>query len=836
MPIEPLPAAELCWRCDEALLGVATSADLADLDRPIGQERAQEALELALAVRRHGFNLFALGPPGIGKHALVEDRVRAHAATQPPPQDWCYVGNLADPRKPRVLGLAAGRGARLQVDMAQLVGDLRDALRTAFDNEEYRTRRQVIEEELKERQEEAVGAVEAEARGRQVALMRSPMGLALAPVREGRVLTPEQFQQLPKAERKSIEATVTGLQQSLREALAKAPAWMKEGRERLRRLNDDTARFATDFLIDQLKAAWADVEAVQDFLEEVRWDVLGHIELFLQVGGEAAPGQPPQPQPPFDDSHPLVRRYRVNLLVDHAGAAAAPVVYEDDPSFDRLVGKVEYRAEMGALVTDVLMIRAGALHRANGGYLLLDARKLISRPMAWETLKRALTSREIRIESPMQTMGFLSTATLEPAPAPLDVKIILLGERPIYYLMAQADPEFSKLFKIAADFDERIPRDPHAVLAHARLVAGLARADRLRPLSAGGVARTIEHAARRADNREKLSLDVDDITDLLREADHQAGRAGLDLIGRAEVEAAAEARARRFDKAPTQLLESMRDGVVQIATSGEAVGQVNALSVFFLAGNAFGRPSRITARVRMGGGQVLDIERETKLGGPLHTKGVLILSGFLNGRYARELPAALQATLVFEQSYGGVDGDSASTAEALALLSAIAEVPLRQGLAVTGAINQRGEVQAIGGVDEKIEGFFDLCALRGLDGSHGVLIPRSNVRHLMLHRRVVEAAEQGRFRIWAVDHVDEALELFTGLPAGERGEDGAFADGSLNRRVEDRLRRLAELRRDFGKGSSAPKRRGSQGETPPEEPAPDEPRQDDEEKSSGAGR
>ncbi len=828
MPPQPLPTSELCWRCDEALLGVATSAELADLDGPIGQQRAHEALELGLSIRRQGYNLFALGAHGIGKHVMVESRVRAHAVTRPPPMDWCYVGNLADPRKPRILGIAAGHGARLQADMAQLVGDLRDALRSAFDNEEYRTRRQVIEEELKERQEEAIGAVEAEARGRQVALMRSPMGLALAPVRDGKVVTPEEFQQLPEDERKAIEATVTGLQQGLREALAKAPAWMKETRERLRRLDDETARFATDFLIDQLKPGWADVEAVLDFLEEVRWDVLAHIELFLHAG-EAQPGQPPVP---FDDNHPLSRRYRVNLLVDHAGEASAPVVYEDDPSFDRLVGKVEYRAEMGALVTDLLMIRAGALHRANGGYLLLDARKLIGRPMAWEMLKRALTSGEVRIESPMQAMGVLGTATLEPEPAPLDVKVVLLGERQIYYLMAQADPDFSRLFKIAADFDERVDRDGPTVLAHARLVAGLARKDGLRPLDAGGLARSIEHAARRADNRDKLSLDVEDLTDLLREADWQAERAGAALIGRPEVEAAADARRRRADKGPTLLLESMRDGVVQIATGGEAVGQINGLSVFFLAGNAFGRPSRITARIRMGGGQVLDIERETRLGGPIHTKGVLVLGGFLQARYAADIPAAMQATLVFEQSYGGVDGDSASTAEALALLSAVAGVPLRQGLAVTGAINQHGEVQAIGGVDEKIEGFFDLCALRGLDGTQGVVMPRSNVRHLMLHRRVVEAAAEGRFHVWAIEHIDEAIELFTGMAAGARGSNGRFDEGSFNRRVEDRLRRLAERRRDFGKGPGRPRRDGPANGSA-DDPLPDQPRQDDEEKPTG---
>jgi lon-related putative ATP-dependent protease len=804
-PNEPLSAADLAWRCPEEALAFSGTEELESLEGVIGQERVLEALDLALAVRKDGYNVYALGPDGIGKHTLLRRRLEAQAATEPAPSDWVHVSSFSEPRKPRIIGLEAGRGAKLQAEMAQLVGDLRDILRNAFENEEYRTRRQVIEEELKERQEQAVAEVEAEARAQGIALLRTPMGLAFAPTRDGRIIPPEQFQELPDETRKAIEQSVGVLQKRLSEALGHAPAWMKETREKLKQLNDDTARFAVDFLIEQLKRAWADVEAVQDYLEELRWDVIEHVPLFLQTP------EPGQPVPP-DEVHPLFRRYRVNLLVDNAGATSAPVVHEDDPTFDRLIGKIEYRAEMGALLTDFLMIRGGALHRANGGYLILDARKVLTRPLAWEALKRALRTREIRIESPLQTLGLLSTVTLEPEPAPLRVKVVLLGEREIYFLLARLDPDFPRLFKIAADFDERVPRTAESLLPYARLIATIVRREELRHIDRGGVARAIEHVVRRAEHREKMSLDLEDLGDLLREADYQAARAGRERIGREHVEAAGDARIRRLDRAPRQLQEMIREGTVQVATSGEAVGQINGLSVFFLAGTGFGRPSRITARVRMGGGQVLDIERETKLGGPIHTKGVLILGGFLGARYSAELPLALHATLVFEQSYGGVDGDSASAAELVALLSAIAAIPLRQSLAMTGSVDQHGEVQAIGGVDEKIEGFFDLCAERGLDGSHAVLIPRANVRHLMLHRRVVEAVEKGLFAVHAIDHVDQAIEHFTGMPAGERGADGKFPAGSVNRRVEDRLRQLAEIRRDFGKAGN---NKGGNGGTSP---------------------
>ncbi len=476
---------------------------------------------------------------------------------------------------------------------------------------------------------------------------------------------------------------------------------------------------------------------------------------------------------------------------------AAPVVYEDDPSFDRLIGRIEHRAEMGALVTDFLMIRAGALHRANGGYLVLDAQKLLTRPFAYDGLKRGLLAGLIRIEAPLQAAGVLTTATLEPEPVRLDVKIVLVGDRMIYYLLAQADPEFSRLFKIAADFDDRVERDGATIERYARLLGRLARQEKLRPLDREGVARMLEHAARQAGDAERLTTDLEDLVDLLREADFWAGETGRAVVGGAEVVKAVNSRTHRLDRVRELTQEQIVQGTIAIATKGEAVGQINGLSVLQMGGFAFGRPSRITARVRMGGGQVIDIEREVKLGGPLHSKGVLILQGFLAATFAPDMPLSLSASLVFEQSYGGVDGDSASSAELYCLLSAIGEVPIRQGLAVTGSVNQKGEVQAIGGVNEKIEGFFDLCQARGLEAGNGVLIPATNRRHLMLHDRVRRAVAAERFRVYAVSTIEEGIELLTGLPAGRRGADGTFPEGTVFRKVEDRLRALALERRAF---------------------------------------
>jgi lon-related putative ATP-dependent protease len=494
----------------------------------------------------------------------------------------------------------------------------------------------------------------------------------------------------------------------------------------------------------------------------------------------------------------FVRRYQVNVIVDHSGATGAPVIYEDHPTAQNLVGRIEHMAQMGALITDFNLIKAGALHRANGGYLILEARKVLLQPFAWEELKRALSSEEIRVEVLGQTLSLISTVSLEPEPIPLDVKVVLLGERLLYYTLSQLDPDFAELFKVAADFEDQMDRTSENHLLYARMIATMVRQEGLRPFDRQAVARVIEQSARIAGDAERLSTHVQSIADLLREADYWAGEAQRGVVSAADVQRAIDAQIYRSDRVRERLQEEIQRGTILIDSQGAKVGQVNGLSVITLGQFAFGRPSRITARVRLGRGEVVDIEREVALGGPIHSKGVLILSSYLGARYAMDRPLSLSASLVFEQSYSGVEGDSASSAELYALLSALADLPIKQGLAVTGSVNQYGQVQAIGGVNEKIEGFFDVCRAQGLTGEQGVLIPASNVKHLMLRPDVVAAVAAGQFRVYAVETIDQGIEVLTGVPAGERDAQGEFPAGSVNQRVEARLIALSEKRLAFG--------------------------------------
>lgn len=800
----PLKAADLAWSCNPAELPFETTAELRDPDGIVGQSRAVEALEFAIGMPRAGFNVFALGPEGIGKRSAIRRFFDEAARSAPAPQDWCYVNNFEEPRKPRALALPAGVGAGFQSDMARFVDDLRASLRSAFESDEYRTRQQAAEEEFKEQREAAVAAIEEHAEKRSLALLRTPVGFAFAPVRNGKPLAPDEFQALPESERAEFERALEELQAELQESLERAPIWMQQAREKIRDLNRQTATLVAGRLLEALFTKYRDMSAACDFLKQVQKDIADNVEMVIAAAAKAD-----SPVEDAADGNPLLRRYRVNLLVRNDAGASAPVVYEDDPSYDRMFGRVDYRAEMGALVTDLQLIRAGALHRANGGFLLLEARKVLMAPLVWEGLKRALVSGAVRIESAAQALGLLSTVTLEPEPIPLSLKIALTGDRMIYYLLSAYDPEFSRLFKVAADFSERFDRDPEAILLYARLLAAIVRREHLRPLARDAAARTLEQAARMAEDSGKLSGDMQRIADLLQEANFHAGRDNSETIQAAHITRAIETATRRVDRIRERLHEETLHGTLLLSTSGEAVGQINGLSVLSAGGFSFGRPGRITARVRLGSGELVDIEREVQLGGPLHSKGVLILSGYLSSRYAPESPHALRATIVFEQSYGGVDGDSASSAELYALLSAIGRVPLRQNLAVTGSVNQQGEIQAIGGVNEKIEGFFDLCEARGLDGSQGVLIPASNVRHLMLQERVRHAVAQNRFHIYPVQTIDEGLALLTGRPAGERGLDGKFPFESVNRLVEDRLLELAERARAGGREGSGGPRGGS---------------------------
>jgi lon-related putative ATP-dependent protease len=791
MAPKPLPPEALCRRC--TYLSFETTAELADVEVPLGQERATEALEFGTGLRGPGYHIFALGPPGVGKRSLSERVLTRRASADAPADDWCYLNNFSDPQKPRVLRLPAGKGAPFRRDMEQLIGDLRASIPAGFESEEYRMRLQVLEKEAAEEREKAMSAVQARAAERHVTLVRTPMGFAVAPVRGSEVIDPEQFRQLPEEDQQRIQKDILAIQEELQTALRAVPQLERKHRERVKELNREIALYAVGHLVDELRQRHADSPGIVGHLDAVQADVIENVHDFL--GSAEAEDAAGQIRKLFSES-PALHRYGVNLMVDNAGARGRPVVREDLPTYANLAGRIEHHAHFGTLVTDFTLIRPGALHLANGGYLVLDARRLLSQPLAWEYLKTALEAGQVRIDPPERLYGLSATASLEPEPIPLDVKIVLLGDRHLYHLLAAYDPEFLAHFKVAADFEDAMPREGSEA-AYARLVATLARADKLRPFSRSAVARIIERAARLADDAEKLTAQIQSVEDLLRESDACAASAEHAAVQREDVQAAVDGQIRRQSRARERLLEQVTRGTRLIDTSGEKVGQVNGLSVVQLGQYAFGTPSRITARVRLGKGEVVDIEREVELGGPIHSKGVLILSGFLAARYAADRPFSLSASLVFEQSYGGVEGDSASSAELYALVSALSEIPIRQSIAVTGSVNQLGQVQAIGGVNEKIEGFFDLCRARGLAGDHGVLIPVANAKDLMLREDVVEACASGKFHVWTVEDVDQGIEILTGIPAGARGADGRFPEGSANGRAAARLEQLAATARAF---------------------------------------
>ena len=794
---------ELYHRCDPEQFTFTTTADLDEISEMVGQERAVEAVLFGIGIRREGYNLFALGPSGTGKHTLVRGFIAEQASREATPSDWCYINNFEQSTKPLLLQLPPGRGRQLQGDVDRLIDELRSALPAAFETESFRTRRQAIDEEIEERHEAAFRALGEEAQGKGVALLHTPTGFVLAPVDKDEVLTPEQFEKLPPEQQKQITTIIAELQDKLQAIIRQSPQWRREGHEKIKQLNREVTSFEVGHLIDELRAKHASLPEVVTYLNAIQQDVIDNVDDFIK---------PPEPalaalmggSPAANGKGAFAfRRYKVNLLVAHDEKSGAPVVYEDHPTFPNLIGQVEYLSHLGAMVTDFNLIRPGALQRANGGYLLLDAHKVLQQPYAWEALKRALRAGEIKVESLGQSVGLMNAVSLEPQPIPLAVKVVLLGERMLYYLLSQYDPDFSELFKVAVDFEDEMPRSPENHLLYARTIGSIARKERLLPLDRAAVARVIEHSSRLAGDAERLTTHTITLADLLREADFWAAREERATIGPGNIQQAIDAQNRRADRMRTRYLEEIRRGTILIDTSGQRVGQINGLSVIMLNQFTFGHPTRITARVRLGRGEVVDIEREVALGGPIHSKGVMILSSFLGARYAVDYPLSLSASLVFEQSYGGVEGDSASSAELYALLSALAEVPLLQSLAVTGSVNQHGEVQAIGGVNEKIEGFFDLCRTRGLSGDQGVLIPAANVKHLMLRHDVVAAVAAGQFHIHPVSTIDEGIEILTGLPAGSRDAEGHFPYGSINQRVEVRLIELAEKRISFGRSGES---------------------------------
>jgi lon-related putative ATP-dependent protease len=806
-----LDPAKLYQYVDPGQFSFETTDEVEDLTEVIGQPRAVEAMRFGMGIEEKGFNIYAMGPTGIGKESLMRRFFEERAQDEPAPSDWCYVNNFEDDHKPRVIELPAGVGVEFRDDMDELVEQFDTALSAAFESEEYQSRRQSVMEEFREKQQQGFEDLQRRAREEDVRLIRTPAGLAVAPVRDGEVLSPDEIQQLSEEEQERLQNKVEEMQEELQGILRQVPGWQREMRERLDELNREMANLAIGGLIDELREKYSDYPEVVAHLDAVQEDVVENAENFLPQQGGQQGGIQQQLQQMMQGGdaqgrqamvrEALMRRYKVNAIVDNSETEHAPVIYEDNPTYQNLVGRIEHMARMGALTTDFHLIKGGALHRANGGYLLLDARKVLTEPYAYEALKRAMDSGKIRIESLGRQLSLISTVSLEPEPIPLDVKVGLYGNRLIYYLLTQYDPDFAELFKVQADFHEEMDRDDENQQLYARLIGTMVHEAELQPFDRDAVARVIEHSARMVGDSEKLSTKGETIGDLLREANYWAKENGNGVVTAEDVQRSIDAQIYRADRLRERMQDAILRDTILVDTEGEEAGQINGLSIIPLGGFMFGRPTRITARTRMGKGEVVDIEREVELGGPIHSKGVLILAGFLGSRYAEEKPLSLSASLVFEQSYGQVEGDSASSAELYALLSSLAEVPIRQSMAVTGSVNQRGQVQAIGGVNQKIEGFFDICKARGLTGDQGVLIPVSNVKNLMLRHDVIDAVEEGRFHIYPVETVDEGIEILTGVPAGERGPDGNYPEGTINYEVEERLGELAEKRSEFGKSA-----------------------------------
>jgi lon-related putative ATP-dependent protease len=787
--------------CDPQQLAFETTSELEDLEHLVAQDRAIEAIHLGASIAHEGYNLFVLGREGTGRHSLLQQYLEEKARPEKPASDWCYVNNFDESRQPKAIELPAGRGRELAKDMNQLIDAARSAISAAFESEDYRTRRAAIEHELQEEQEAAFEEVSKRAKKRGIGILQTPTGIAFAPIRDGETIDPEEFNELPKPERERIVRETEGVSKEVQAVMQQAPKRVREARRRVRQLDREIALWAVGSLIEELTQKYEVHEQVVSYLQQVSEDIVDNIGLLRTSPEDQSPLQQLFGARMSTDelgASPATQRYGVNAFVDHTGAEGAPVIFEHNPTFSQLLGRVEHVSQMGTLVTNFQLIKAGALHKANGGYLVIDARKLLTQPFAYEGLKRALHSRELRIESLGQAYSLVSTVSLEPVPIPLSVKVVLIGERLLYYMLQALDPEFPTLFKVAADFEDEVDRSEENTLLYARLLATLARRDSLKPLHRRAIARIIEESAREASDGEKLSARIRPVADIMREADFWAAKAGSEVIDLGAVEQAIESRIRRSSRLRDRMQEEILRNTILIDTEGKTVGQINGLAVLQIADFLFGRPNRITARVALGSGKVIDIEREVELGGPIHSKGVFILSSYLAATYASDQPLSLAASLVFEQSYSGVEGDSASCAELCALLSALADLPIDQSLAITGSVNQRGEVQAVGGVNQKIEGFFDICRVRGLNGSQGVLIPSANVKHLMLRSEVRDAVERGQFHVHAVDSVDQAMEILTGSPAGEAGSDGAFPDGSVNQRVRSRLADLAEKRREHG--------------------------------------
>ncbi|TWJ33395.1 Lon protease family protein [Geobacter argillaceus] len=794
---QKVPMEKLRWECDENLFTFGTTAEIPELEGSIGQERALRSIDFSLGMRDGGFNLFLSGQVGTGRNSTIKNILKKRAKGEPTPPDLCYVYNFKSADNPICLPLAAGQGSVFVADMKEMVEGIKINIPKALDSKDYETGKSAVVEEYQEKNGELFSALEKEAEERSFALQRTVSGLVMVPQKEGRNYTQEEYEALPREEREKLDENGGFLTERLNDVLRQVRENEKATRDALALLDRNVGLSAVGHHIDPLKEKYADWPKVVTYLESVQEDILNNLDDFKPQG--------PQPQIAgirLPRQEPSFERYEVNLFIDNHETEGAPVIFEQNPTYNNLFGRIEHVMQMGGMATtNFTLVKPGAMHKANGGYLVVDAREVLINPFAWDALKRCIRSGEIKIEDVLEQYRFMSIASLKPEPVTLQTKIIMIGSPWIYYLLFYLEPDYRKFFKVRADFDSRISRTPEIVQDYALFVATHCKEEGLLPFDRSGMAGLLDYSARLVEDQQKLSSQFTEIADLIREASYWAGKDGATVVSRQFVKRAIEEKIYRSNLIEERMQELFEDGTIMVDVDGDVVGQINGLSVITLGDYMFGRPSRLTARVYLGRAGMVNIEREVKLSGPIHDKGVLILTGYLGGKFAYDKPLSFSASLCFEQNYEGVEGDSASSTELYALLSALSGVPIRQGIAVTGSVNQLGRVQPIGGVNYKIEGFYAVCKAKGLTGDQGVMIPKSNERHLMLSDEVVAAVREGRFHIWSVATIDEGIEILTGMPAGERKDDGSWPDQTVNGLVDRRLREMLKQMKKFGAGS-----------------------------------
>jgi lon-related putative ATP-dependent protease len=793
MPPKPLSSDELYSCCDPALLKFSTTEELPELAETIGQGRALNAIDFGLNLDSKGFNLFVLGENGTGKSTTIKSILNKKSAEEPVPSDWCYVYNFKDPDIPLSISMEPGRASVFHKDMEELIKILRTEIPKIFESKEYEKQKNKILEEFQQKQKQMFSGLEEEAQSKGFSIRKTVSGLMIVPIKKsGEPLTEEEYEALDEKTRAKIDEIGKGLQEKLNDVVREVRESEKNVKNALSKLERDATLSAVGHFMEELKGKYEDHDRITAYLSAVTEDILEHIDDF-KVQEEQTP---PLPFMRMQRTEPTFTRYIVNVLVNNGDCKGAPCVFESNPTYFNLFGRLEYKFQYGVATTDFSMIKAGSLHKANGGYIVINALDLLRNLFSYETLKRSLRNRELKIEDVWEQYRLMSTTTLRPEAIPLNVKVILIGNPYIYYMLYSLDEEYRELFKVKADFDSRMDRTDETVGKYAAFVASTCKEGKYLPFDRSGVSKIVEYGSRLAAHQGKLSSRFSEIADVIKESSYWAKKAGSGIVKNDHVEKALRERVYRVNKIEERLQEMIVEGTLIIDTEGEKVGQINGLAVLGMGDYQFGKPSRITASTYAGKTGVVNIERETKMSGKIHEKAVLIITNYVNSTYARKKPVSFSASITFEQLYDMIEGDSASCAELYVILSSLAGIPLKQNFAVTGSMDQNGDVQPIGGVNEKIEGFFDLCKVRGLDGTHGVVIPSKNVKHLMIKQEVVDAVREGKFFIYPIDKVGEGMEIFTGIPMGELREDGAYPEGSVNYLVARRLAEISEAMKE----------------------------------------